>query len=537
MSNDAELLRRYAAENAEEAFTELVRRHVDFVYAAALRQTRNPHRAEDVTQIVFTDLARKAARLARRDELVGWLHTSTRYAAIKVVRAEARREQREQASQMNDNLTNTAADTVDWERLRPVLDEALSKLNERDRTAILLRFFKGCTFAEVGTAAQLTEEAARKRVERALDKLHGLLGRRGVTSTTAALTVVLASQATAAAPIGLAASVAGTALAGAATAGGTTATLIGLSEFMATSKTVVGIAAIVGVLSIGTVLHEIQQAQSAEFAADAVQQENKALTTQLQELRRTAQAAEQARADLQKSVAEARSSAAKPKSPEDDKTAALRAEAQAAEARGREFLAAHPEFRPLLIAFQKLGVSDTYGVLYRKLGLTPDQIDRFEAVLQERSSFSFATSDGGSVSFNFATNRNSLTEQETQLREILGEDNYAQYTEYSRTGGARQYTTELAAALYYTDSALTAEQTKRVELILAQNDASYRADKFVGYNLIDWDQVMAQAPGVLSARQLEAMNGIRAGAQYIQALGDAQTASMVAARKRATSAN
>jgi RNA polymerase sigma factor (sigma-70 family) len=537
MSNDAELLRRYAEEGAEEAFTELVRQHVDFVYAAALRQTRNPHRAEDVTQVVFTDLARKAARLARRDELVGWLHTSTRYAAIKVVRAEARRERWEREAQMSEALLRDAEPSVDWGKLRPVLDEALGELNERDRTVILLHFFKGCTFAEVGTAARLTEEAARKRVERALEKLHGLLSRRGVTSTTAALAVALASQATAAAPIGLAASVAGTALAGAAIASGTTATLIGLSEFMATSKTVVSIAAIVGVLSIGTVVHEIQQAQSAESAAGAVQQENKALTTQLPELRRAAQAAEQARADLQRSVAEARSSAAKPKSPEDDKTAALRAEAQAGEARGREFLAAHPEFRPLLIAFQKLGFLDTNVALYRKLGLTPDQIDCFEAVLQERSSFSFSASSGESVGFNFATNRNSFTEQETQLRDILGEDNYAQYTEYSRTGGARQYTTELAAALYYTDSALTAEQTKQVELILAQNDATYRADKVAGYNLIDWDQVMAQAPGVLSARQLEAMNGIRAGAQYIQALVDAKTASIVAARKRAASAN
>ena len=438
---------------------------------------------------------------------------------------------------MSEALLRVAEPSVDWGKLRPVLDEALGELNERDRTAILLRFFKGGTFAEVGTAARLTEEAARKRVERALEKLHGLLSRRGVTSTTAALAVALASQATAAAPIGLAASVAGTALAGTATAGGTTATLIGLSEFMATSKTVVGIAAIVGVLSIGTVVHEIQQAQAAEFVVGAVQQENKALAAQLPELRRAAQAAEQARADLQRSVAEARSTAAKPKSLEDDKTAALRADAQAADARGREFLAAHPEFRPWLIALQKLGFSDTNGALYRKLGLTPDQIDRFEAVLQERSSFSFGTSAGGSVSFNFGTGKNSYVELETQLREVLGEDNYAQYTEYSRTGGARHYTTELAGALYYTDNALTAEQTKQVELILAQNDATYRGGKVMEYYAIDWDRVMTQAPGVLSARQLEAMNGIRAGAQYLQALVDAKTASMVAAQKRAASAN
>jgi hypothetical protein len=313
--------------------------------------------------------------------------------------------------------------------------------------------------------------------------------------------------------------------------------LAGLTEFMATSKIVVSIAVIAGVLSIGTVVHDIKQAQAAEAAAGAVQQENQTQAARLQELQRVALTAEQTRAELEKSVAEARSSAAKPSPSEDDKTAAINAAAQAAYARGRAFLAAHPEFRPLLIANQKLGFSDTFGALYRKLGLTPDQIDRFEAVLLERSSFSFSTSAGESVDFNLATNKNSYAEQEAQLRETLGEANYAQYQEYNRTRIARQRTAELASSLYYTNSALTAEQTKQVEQILAQSSAEYQAGKPVRLDLIDWDQVMAQVPGVLSTRQLEAMNGIRARTQYIQALIEAQTASMVAARKRAAAAN
>ena len=96
-TEDAELLRRYAEENSDAAFAELVRRHIDFVYAAALRQARgNAPLAQDVAQVVFTDLARKAATLARHEVVVGWLHTATRFAVAKAIRSESRRTAREQ---------------------------------------------------------------------------------------------------------------------------------------------------------------------------------------------------------------------------------------------------------------------------------------------------------------------------------------------------------------------------------------------------------------------------------------------------------
>lgn len=222
MIEDSELLRRYAVEHSEEAFAELVRRQVGLVYYAALRQTGDASLAEDVTQTVFTDLARKAASLAGRPVLTGWLYTSTRFAALKARRAERRRMFREQeAHAMQELIQDSPA--ADWERLRPVIDEALHTLDEREREAVLLRFFEGRSFAEVGAKLVFTEDGARKRVERALDKLHAALAQRGVTSTTAALGVALANQAGVAAPPGLAASVTGVALAGAA--GGLTTTL------------------------------------------------------------------------------------------------------------------------------------------------------------------------------------------------------------------------------------------------------------------------------------------------------------------------
>lgn len=537
MIDDAELLRCYADSRDEKAFAELVRRRIGLVYSVALRRTRDAHRAEDVAQVVFTALARKAAKLARRPVLIGWLYRSAQFAANDAVRTEARRQAREQEAYTMEQLVHDAPEP-DWNQLRPVLDEVLNDMDERDRDAVLLRFFDGQPFAEIGAKLQLTENTARMRVERALEKMHTTLARRGITSTTAALATALTNQAVLAAPAGLAAQVSGAALAQAATAGGIAVTFTGVMQLMTTTKTVVGVAAIVGMLAVGTLVNETKQAHTADVAAGALKRENNARAARLQELQRAVQIAETARTDLQKSVADARATAARTNSPVNDRDAAIVADSQASLARGRKFLAAHPEFRSLLIAGLKLEYSGTYGALYRKLGLTLDQIDRFEKLLRETSTLGFGDSAGGNIAFDFATNKYSRTEQEARFREaLISETNYAQYLEYSRTRVARLRTTELASALYYTDSALTPEQAQRVEQILVQSDTDYRAGKATGYNSTDWDQVMAQVSDVLSARQLEALNGIRAKALYAQAAYEVRIASLVAARKSDAPAN
>ncbi len=143
MSEDAELLRRYAEDRSEEAFAELVRRHLNLVYFAALRQVGgDAHRAKDVTQVVFTDLARKAAALSRHAVLTGWLYTSTHYAAAKAVRTEQRRQTHEQEAQTMNEILQDATPATDWDRLRPVLDDVMLQLNEPDREAVLLRFLR-----------------------------------------------------------------------------------------------------------------------------------------------------------------------------------------------------------------------------------------------------------------------------------------------------------------------------------------------------------------------------------------------------------
>src|SRR6266487_2441056 len=224
MTPDGELLRRYTETNSEHAFAELVGRHLNLVYSAALRQVNgDAHLAQDVAQTVFADLARKAASLARRPILTGWLYTSALFAAAKAVRTERRRHTREQEAHLMNQLLCDAAPDPDWEKLRPVLDAAMLELNETDREAVLLRYFDNRPHAEIADRLGLSENAARMRVDRALEKLRTLLVRRGV-STTAALSAVISANAVQVAPAGLAVTISTAALAGTTLANTATAT-------------------------------------------------------------------------------------------------------------------------------------------------------------------------------------------------------------------------------------------------------------------------------------------------------------------------
>jgi RNA polymerase sigma factor (sigma-70 family) len=297
MSDDAELLRRYAEQRSEAAFAELVRRHLNLVYSAAVRLTRgDTHRAEDVAQLVFTDLARKAAALSRRPVLAGWLYTSTHYATAKILRTEQRRQTREQEAQAMHELLSSAAPEADWDRLHPVLDAAMRELNERDREAVLLRFFEGRGFAEVGAKLNLTENAARMRVDRALDKLRVRLSEHGVTSTAAALAIALANQAVVAAPAGLATTVTGAALTGAAAGGGAWAVL----QFIATNKLQIGIvSAVIATAGTGVVLQQQTNAQ-LQCEIEVLRQENRQIAALQEEnlhLKQTAAEVATLRAD------------------------------------------------------------------------------------------------------------------------------------------------------------------------------------------------------------------------------------------------
>jgi len=250
MKSDAELLRDYVENQSDLAFTELVQRHVGLVYSAALRQVGGDgHLAKDAAQSVFCDLARKAPALLDHRVLAGWLYKSAHFAAAKAVRAERRRREIEQESFAMQQVSSDGNEP-DWNRLRELLDSAMLELGEVDRDAVLLRFFSGKSFLEIGTALAMSEDTARKRVERSLDKLHALLGRRGVSSSAAGLALALSQHAVGAAPPGLAASLAGKAVSAAALTGGASAFLT-VINIMNISKLAI-VAGTIAVLGLGS---------------------------------------------------------------------------------------------------------------------------------------------------------------------------------------------------------------------------------------------------------------------------------------------
>ena len=207
---DVHLLREYVANQSEPAFRALVERHVDMVYATALRQVGDAHLAEEATQAVFITLARKARGLSSSTILAGWLFRAAQYAAAKVQRTELRRKHWEQqAAQMEPNPSDSAAA---WEQMAPQLNEALNELPEPDRDALLLRFFESKSMAQVGSALGTSEGAAKMRVARALDQLRGIFRARGVALPVTLLATTLATSALQPAPIGLASTITASAL-------------------------------------------------------------------------------------------------------------------------------------------------------------------------------------------------------------------------------------------------------------------------------------------------------------------------------------
>ena len=188
--NDAELLRAYAGSGSEEAFRSLVDRYVRLVYGACWRQLGDRHLAEDATQGVFVLLSQRAGQL-RQGRMAGWLLTAARYACANIRKVQQRRERREQVVAM---LRERGAGGGN-EELLAVLDEGLGKLGAADREALVLRYLQEQPLRDVGQALGVSEEAARKRVDRGLEKLRRYFVRRGVATSSAALAAVLGEEA------------------------------------------------------------------------------------------------------------------------------------------------------------------------------------------------------------------------------------------------------------------------------------------------------------------------------------------------------
>jgi RNA polymerase sigma factor (sigma-70 family) len=253
-SDDMRLVREFAASRSEPAFAQLVGRHINLIYSAALRRVGDAHLAEEVTQTVFITLARKAGSLGPRTILSGWLYRTMAFAAADASKSRRRRQQREQEAFMQSNLTDPPADEA-WTRLAPLLEPALDALAESERNVVVLRFLEGKSLNEVGIALGVSEEAARMRTSRALEKLRKYFSQRGVSFTATIIVSALAANAIKAAPAGLAITIKAAAL----TAAGT-GTLTAL-KFMTMTQLKFSVAALL-VAGTATALVVQHQAQA-----------------------------------------------------------------------------------------------------------------------------------------------------------------------------------------------------------------------------------------------------------------------------------
>jgi RNA polymerase sigma factor (sigma-70 family) len=273
---DQQLLRDYTGHRSETAFAELVRRHVDLVYSAALRMVRDAHLAEDVTQGVFIALAQNAGQLTERPVLSGWLHRTAQNLAANAVRSDVRRRAREQEAVAMNELLATESDAA-WEHIAPHLDAALGELGEADRDALLLRYFESKSAREMAQTLGTSEEAAQKRCGRAVERLRDFFAKRGVTVGASGLVVALSTNAVQAAPVGLAAIIS-TAAAFAGTTSAATSTVTATNAMAITTMQKTLITAAVAAAAMTAPLVIQHQAQTR------LRSENEALRQQVTQM-------------------------------------------------------------------------------------------------------------------------------------------------------------------------------------------------------------------------------------------------------------
>jgi RNA polymerase sigma factor (sigma-70 family) len=279
---DSDLLRTYAEQRLEPAFTELVRRHVDFVYSAAIRMVRDPHLAEDVTQGVFIALAKQASDLTERASLVGWLHRTAQNIAAQTVRTIERRRAREQEA-VNMNELISSLPEASWEQIEQHLDAALGELSDSDRDAVLLRYFQKKSADEMAQILGISGEAAQKRLNRAVEKLREFFTKRKITVGAGVLTTLISANAVQSAPVGLAATISAATIAGTAV---TTSTMVAATTkiiaMTTLQKTLVTVA--VATAFAGTGIYAARENAQLRGQVQTLLQQQAPMAEQIQEL-------------------------------------------------------------------------------------------------------------------------------------------------------------------------------------------------------------------------------------------------------------
>jgi RNA polymerase sigma factor (sigma-70 family) len=434
-ANDHDLLGQFTREQLPDAFTALVNRHMNLVYSAALRQVRSPQLAEEVSQVVFTQLAHHAAKLAPNTILTAWLYQVTRNAAVDVIRCEARRQAREQIAFQMSDMNDTPAG---WTHIEPLLDEAMQSLHASDRTAILLRYFENKSLKEVGETLGMSEDAAQKRVSRAVERLRAFFSQRKLAVGASGFVALVSANAIQAAPAGLAGAVAISAVLGSTTI--PTSAAVSLTKTIAMTTLQKAIVATVVASAIGVELYQARLVSNLRRQVQTLKQQQEgqaALSNQAQELQLERDRATNALAAL------STEDVARKKSPNEvlklrGEVGRLRQEnAQISSSNALSKATANPEARKILRETQKLGMGIIYKGFAQKIKLAPDQSDKLNDLLADHimNDVDHVTTmlrdkpTPEQMDVLFAGQEAALQQQ---VEALLGQDGLTQYQDYTK---------------------------------------------------------------------------------------------------------
>ena len=520
MTSDLDLLRQFARENSQDAFAEIVRRHLNLIYSAALRQVRSPQLAEEVAQSVFADLARVAATpssplrgsdASSPQTLTPWLYAVTRRTAIDAIRKESRRQLREQIAVEMNNMNATAND---WTQIEPLLDDAMAALDETDRSAILLRYFENKNLREVGEALGASEDAAQKRVSRAVERLREFFSKRNVTIGTSGLAVLISANAVQSAPAALAATISAAAvLAGTAVH---TSTVIAATKAIAMTtlqKTLV--TATVAVLA-GAGIYEARQAAQLRQQNQTLQQQQAPLAEQIQQLQRERDDATNRLAGLRDELAKGKKNPSEVLKLRGEVGALRQEKAAAASQSAVSKLTANPETRKAMRAQQKIAMSRVYSDLAKSLKLTPEQTGQFNDLLADHvmdnvDLITQALHDDKSPAEVGQIFSASDTAFQGKLQALLGDDALTQYQDYTKNLGSTLTVAQFVDSLTG-DPATVAD--KKNQLLQAMQQATQSALAAAGLPadyqtvpMLNFANVASDEKGVQSLQLLDSIYG------------------------------
>ncbi len=503
---DLELLTCYTREESQDAFAELVRRHVDLVYSAALRQVGSPHLAEEVAQSAFLKLARHAHEFTPGTVIPAWLYQVTRREAIDVVRHEARRRLREKIATEMNAIDATAAD---WEQIEPLLDEAMQALEETDRAAVLLRFFGNKSLREVGQTLGTSDDAAQKRVSRALERLREFLAERGVSVGAGGLGLILSANAVQAAPASLAATISSAAFVGAAV---TTPVLLATAKTIAMTTLQKSLLTATLVAAIGVGIYEATQNSLLRSRNQALEQQKASLVEQTQRLQRERDQATNRLALLAEDVAKARKNPAEVMQLRGQVGSLIRENKAAGEKSALNKITSDPTARKAMRETQKMGMAAIYGDYAKRLDLKPELAGKFndllaDTVMDNIDLITQALHDGRSqteVERIFADADAALA---SKVQALLGDDAAAQYKDYTQNLASTLSSAQFAASLTGDEPSKQEKlrqfrQAMQEEIATGLKNAGLPAD-FQVLPILNFANIASEAEGEQNLKLLE----------------------------------